>query len=79
LRKIWEKYLSECHGIVFVVDGADPIRFEEVRETLNKLYNKNHSQYSILRDLPVLFLLNKSDQVSQFVSQSKAVEDLQLR
>ena len=43
LRKIWDKYFSVCHCIVFVVDAADPIRFDDVRETLAKLYDKNHS------------------------------------
>ena len=38
LRKIWDKYYSECNGVIFVIDGADSIRFEEVSETLAKLY-----------------------------------------
>ena len=42
LRKIWEKYFSECHGIVYVVDGADPIRFEEAKEILDNMYDKEN-------------------------------------
>jgi GTPase SAR1 family protein len=73
LRKIWEKYFSSAHGIVFVVDAADPIRFEEVKETLAKLYDKNQSQHEALKDLPVLLLLNKKDS-SSFQSQNKVVD-----
>ena len=40
LRKIWEKYFNQCHGLVFVLDGADSIRFDEVRETLAKIYDR---------------------------------------
>lgn len=39
LRKIWEKYFSECNMLVFMVDASDQIRFEEVKETINKLYD----------------------------------------
>ena len=34
LRKIWEKYYSEANGLVFVIDGADEMRYTEVKETL---------------------------------------------
>ena len=34
LRKIWEKYFSEANGLIFVIDGAEEMRFNEVRETL---------------------------------------------
>ena len=34
LRKIWDKYFDEAHGLVFVIDGTDEMRFNEVRETL---------------------------------------------
>jgi ADP-ribosylation factor related protein 1 len=27
LRKIWNKYFTECNGIVFLIDGSDEIRF----------------------------------------------------
>ena len=23
LRKIWDKYFGECHGLIYVIDGAD--------------------------------------------------------
>ena len=39
LRKIWDKYYSECNGVIFVIDGSDNIRFEEVEETIKKLYS----------------------------------------
>ena len=57
LRKIWEKYYSQCNGVIFVIDGSDQDRFDEVKQTLDKLY----SDRSELVSLPVLFLINKSD------------------
>ena len=41
LRKIWNKYFSECHGIVFVIDGSDEIRFKEVKETLDDMFEED--------------------------------------
>ena len=40
LRKIWGKYFSECHGVVFIIDGADQGRFQEVREVIDELYTR---------------------------------------
>jgi ADP-ribosylation factor related protein 1 len=34
LRKIWEKYFNEANGLIYVIDGADDMRFNEVKETL---------------------------------------------
>jgi ADP-ribosylation factor related protein 1 len=31
LRGIWEKYYGETHGLVFVVDAAQPQRFDEAK------------------------------------------------
>ncbi|KAL7316997.1 ADP-ribosylation factor protein 3, variant 2 [Mucor circinelloides] len=33
LQSIWERYYSECHAIVFVVDSTDPVRLDECRDT----------------------------------------------
>lgn len=46
---------------MFVLDGADSIRFDEARETLAKMYDREGNQYEVLSNLPVLFLINKSD------------------
>lgn len=31
---IWNKYYSESHGVVFVIDSANEARFQEAKETL---------------------------------------------
>ena len=59
LRKIWDKYYSDCNCLIFVIDGCDKIRFEEVQETLNKLYDKENP--NDLVNLPLLILVNKKD------------------
>ena len=40
LRKIWSRYITEAHGVVFVIDGADDSRFDEVIEIINSLWQK---------------------------------------
>ena len=59
LRKIWEKYYSQCNIVVFVVDGSDEERLDEAKQILQKLYSE--SLPTELVDLPILFLVNKSD------------------
>ena len=59
LRKLWEKYYSECNGAIFVIDGVNTNRLEEVKETIDRLYDRENP--TDLVDLPALFLVNKSD------------------
>ena len=59
LRKIWDKYYSECNAVIFMIDGCDHIRFEEVSKTLDKMYSRDNP--NDLVDLPLLFLVNKKD------------------
>ena len=40
LRKIWTKYFDECHGVIFVIDGADENRFYEVKAEIDNLYSR---------------------------------------
>ena len=76
LRKIWEKYFNEANGLVFVIDGSDEMRFNEVKETLRKVFQSDNKDVleddsdstkigidssSTFDSLPVLFLLNKND------------------
>ena len=56
LRKIWDKYYSETHAVCFVIDAADPDRFEEVKTTFAGLLD-NPS----LGDVPIAICANKRD------------------
>ena len=40
LRKIWTKYFTECDGVVFVIDGRDESRFDEVRGVIDDYYSR---------------------------------------
>ncbi|KND02990.1 small GTP-binding protein domain [Spizellomyces punctatus DAOM BR117] len=56
LHSIWEKYYSECHAIVFVVDATDKERIEEVKETFETVITND-----TVEGVPVLMLANKQD------------------
>jgi ADP-ribosylation factor related protein 1 len=56
MRSIWEKYYKEAHGLIFVVDSADPGRFEEARLAFETV--RAHEE---LRDVPVVLIANKID------------------
>ncbi|KAI8378596.1 ADP-ribosylation factor family-domain-containing protein [Blakeslea trispora] len=56
LHSIWERYYSECHAIVFVVDSTDPVRLEDCRDTFEKLITND-----AVEGVPVLMLANKQD------------------
>ncbi|TPX57944.1 hypothetical protein SpCBS45565_g06599 [Spizellomyces sp. 'palustris'] len=56
LHSIWEKYYSECHAIVFVVDATDKERIEEVKETFESVITND-----TVEGVPVLMLANKQD------------------
>lgn len=59
IRRIWRVYAPEVHGIVYVVDAADPGRFSESREALHQLLSTKQ-----LSGKPLLVLANKQDQSS---------------
>ena len=56
LRSIWDKYYSEAHGLMYVVDSADAARFEEAKAALDALLCHPH-----LSGIPLLFFANKQD------------------
>ena len=77
LRKIWNKYFTECNGLVFVIDGADEIRFQEVKETLEDVFTEENDT---IGRVPVLFLLNKNDKGEfrgvDFISETLSLNQL---
>ena len=56
LRNIWDKYYSDCHAILFVVDANKPDRFEEAKIALDKPLGSRETFGA-----PVLVMANKCD------------------
>jgi ADP-ribosylation factor-like protein 13B len=56
IRRIWKAYYADLHGLVYVVDAADPARFEEARAVLAQALADPH-----LAGKPLLVLANKQD------------------
>ena len=56
LQSLWDKYYSECHGIVYVVDSLDENRVDDSRVAFEKMIQNQH-----LMGVPLLFLCNKQD------------------
>jgi ADP-ribosylation factor-like protein 13B len=56
IRGVWPQYFADIHGVVFVVDAADPSRFEEAK-------NELHSAlvHPMVVGKPLLVLANKED------------------
>ena len=63
-RSLWEHYISDVAGIIFVIDSTDAVRFEvakqELKWTLEQL-NKPHSETGGPTDCTFLFIANKMD------------------
>jgi len=56
LRSIWDKYYSEAHGLIFVIDSADVDRFEEAKAAMEAIVD--HPE---LAGVPLLVCANKQD------------------
>mmetsp|Transcript_25055 Transcript_25055/g.34527 ORF Transcript_25055/g.34527 Transcript_25055/m.34527 type:complete len:352 (-) Transcript_25055:123-1178(-) len=56
IRKIWERYYAEVHGVVYVIDSADTERIAEAKDELHIMLKDSH-----LSGKPVLIFANKQD------------------
>ena len=56
LRSLWEKYYSDAHALLYIVDASDPLRMDESRDVLRQLLNTPD-----LSGIPVLVFANKQD------------------
>ncbi|XP_069490666.1 uncharacterized protein [Ambystoma mexicanum] len=73
IRALWKHYFTNTDGLLFVVDSADPERFEEARSELDAILENDE-----MRGVPVVVLANKQDLVGAR-SSSVLVEELRLR
>ncbi|KAJ7620278.1 ADP-ribosylation factor 3, isoform CRA_a [Roridomyces roridus] len=56
IRPLWRCYMSNCQGLIFVVDPSDRERISEAREELQRMLNEDN-----LRDALLLVFANKQD------------------
>lgn len=56
LQKIWDKYYSDCHALVFVIDCTEATRFEEAKHALDKALGSRDTFGA-----PLLVLASKAD------------------
>ena len=71
LREMWSYYYDEVSGVIFVVDSADPDRFDEARIELQRILTDRR-----LENLPILVLANKQDMKGYAASVDEVKEAL---
>ena len=55
-RPIWSEINEQTDALIYVVDSADHLRFEETKEVFNEII-----EHQITANIPVLILLHKKD------------------
>jgi small GTP-binding protein len=58
LQTLWDKYISECHAIIFIIDASNEERIEESQEAFRKVV-----AFDRVSQLPLLILFNKCDNI----------------
>jgi len=56
LQTLWDKYFNDCHGVIFIIDSADPDRLMESKSAFDKVLG-----CTSLDTAPLLILGNKQD------------------
>merc|ERR1711976_854460 len=72
-RSMWERYCRGVNAIVYVVDAADPKKFDTARKELYDLLKKPP-----LEGIPLLVLGNKND-LPEAVEVEELIEELDLK
>jgi len=72
IRRLWRYYYSGTEGLIFVVDSADPERFDEAKKELQYLLTQPE-----LQNCAVLILANKQD-VASASSVSELADKMEL-
>lgn len=56
MRKIWKNFYMSTDAIIYMVDAANPSRFQEAREALENILNDASA-----KNIPIIILGNKID------------------
>uniref|UniRef100_A0A182Q701 ADP-ribosylation factor-related protein 1 n=1 Tax=Anopheles farauti TaxID=69004 RepID=A0A182Q701_9DIPT len=56
LQSLWDKYYSESHAVIYVVDSNDRVRMNESKEVFDRMISNEY-----LSGIPLLVLANKQD------------------
>jgi len=56
LQSLWDKYYSESHAVIFIVDSSDRDRIDESRDAFETMVTNEH-----LAGVPLMLLANKQD------------------
>eukprot|EP01104_Vermistella_antarctica_P019368 TRINITY_DN756_c0_g1_i1.p1 TRINITY_DN756_c0_g1~~TRINITY_DN756_c0_g1_i1.p1 ORF type:complete len:189 (-),score=46.55 TRINITY_DN756_c0_g1_i1:41-607(-) len=72
-RSMWERYCRGVNAIVFVVDAADPDKFEAAKTELHELCRKPP-----LQGIPLLVLGNKND-LTEAIGLDDLIDQLDLK
>ncbi|MFX0062505.1 MAG: ADP-ribosylation factor family protein [Candidatus Hermodarchaeota archaeon] len=68
-RALWPEFLRNSNGLMFVIDGSDPDRFDEAKEEFYKLLASDKE------NLPLAICVNKSD-LENFIGSAFIIEFL---
>ncbi|KAF7488145.1 ADP-ribosylation factor-related protein 1 [Sarcoptes scabiei] len=72
LQCLWEKYYSDAHAIIFIMDSSDSERIQNSKLAFEKIL-ANES----LKKTPILFIANKQDSPNS-IAMSKILEYFEL-
>ena len=73
IRILWKHYYSNVDGIIYVLDSNDSDKFEENKETFEKLINEDE-----LKKQPILIYANKQDMNGAY-SENDIIEKLVMK
>ena len=72
IRPYWRNYYDQTDALVYVVDSADEMRVQEVKDNLNELMAEE-----LLRGVPLLVFANKQD-LEMALEADEVMESLEL-
>jgi ADP-ribosylation factor related protein 1 len=67
LQTLWDKYISECHAIIYIIDASNEERIEESEQAFRKVV-----AFDRVSQLPLLILFNKCDEEKEIKEEDES-------